>query len=297
MTSNQTPSPTSEKFWALALVGVTILWGWSFVAIHETLATLSASAFNAYRFLVGGGIMLIFLARRRQRIRFAALRDGTIAGLALFLAFTFQTLGIAYTTASNASFITGLAVVFTPVFAWALLKSQPRLQQILGALIAAVGLGFLTLNDFSIHLGDALVFCCAIFTALHVVILSRVSKHHDAESLAFIQVMVVALLSLVWSVSAGQISIPRTGQALWTIAIVGIGGTAVGYFVQTKAQVQSPPNRIALILVFEPVFGGMFGYLLGGDRLSTINLFGAVLIIVAMLVTEFRPRPRMTFNR
>jgi drug/metabolite transporter (DMT)-like permease len=66
-----------------------------------------------------------------------------------------------------------------------------------------------------------LVFCCAIFTALHVVILSRVSKHHDAESLAFIQVMVVALLSLVWSVSADQFSIPRTGQALWTIVIVG----------------------------------------------------------------------------
>jgi drug/metabolite transporter (DMT)-like permease len=276
----------TENSWATALVGVTVLWGWSFVAIHESLS------FNALRFLVGGIAMLVFLARKPRRIRFAELKDGTLAGLALFVAFTFQTTGIGYTTASNASFITGLAVVFTPLFALLLLRVQPNRQQAFGAAMAAVGLALLTLSAFSVHVGDLLVLGCAVFTALHIVVLSKVSKNHDAEVLAFVQVMVVGVLSLAWSVVTGGFSIPHTSQALTTIVVVGIGGTAIGYFVQTKAQVESSPSRIALILVLEPVFGGLFGYLLGGDRLSAVNLSGAVLIIVAMIVTEYRPRMR-----
>jgi drug/metabolite transporter (DMT)-like permease len=145
------------------------------------------------------------------------------------------------------------------------LKVQPNKQQALGAAMAAVGLALLTISDLSVHVGDVL---------------------------AFIQVVVVGMLSLVWSIATGEFSTPHTSQALTTIVVLGIGGTAVGYFVQTKAQVESPPSRIALILVLEPVFGGLFGYLLGGDRLSVINLSGAVLIIVAMVVTEFKPRMR-----
>ncbi|MGA9913946.1 MAG: DMT family transporter [Paraburkholderia sp.] len=282
----------TENSWATALVGVTVLWGWSFVAIHESLSSVSAIAFNALRFLVGGIAMLVFLARKPRRIRFAELKDGTLAGLALFAAFTFQTTGIGYTTASNASFITGLAVVFTPLFALLLLRVQPNRQQAFGAAMAAVGLALLTLSAFSVHVGDLLVLGCAVFTALHIVVLSKVSKNHDAEVLAFVQVMVVGVLSLAWSVVTGGFSIPHTSQALTTIVVVGIGGTAIGYFVQTKAQVESSPSRIALILVLEPVFGGLFGYLLGGDRLSAVNLSGAVLIIVAMIVTEYRPRMR-----
>jgi drug/metabolite transporter (DMT)-like permease len=172
------------------------------------------------------------------------------------------------------------------------LKVQPNKQQALGAAMAAVGLALLTISDLSVHIGDVLVLGCAVFTALHIVILSKVSKNHDAEVLAFIQVVVVGVLSLVWSIATGEFSTPHTSQALTTIVVLGIGGTAVGYFVQTKAQVESPPSRIALILVLEPVFRGLFGYLLGGDRLSVINLSGAVLIIVAMVVTEFKPRMR-----
>jgi drug/metabolite transporter (DMT)-like permease len=144
----------TENVWATALVGVTILWGWSFVSIHEPLSTLSATAFNAFRFLVGGFAMLIILARKPRRIRFNELRDGALAGMALFVAFTFQTTGIAYTTASNASFITGLAVVFTPLFALVLLKAQPNRQQAFGAVVAAVGLGFCRGKAVESYKGD-----------------------------------------------------------------------------------------------------------------------------------------------
>ncbi|KFG98100.1 membrane protein [Burkholderia paludis] len=282
----------SENTWACALVCVTVLWGWSFVAIHESLAAVSASAFNAYRFLIGAAAMFVVLMRRWRHVEWRAARRGILPGVVLFGAFAFQTAGIARTTASNASFITGLAVIFAPVFGFWMLRLRPNRQQMAGAAIAAVGLAMLTIQDLAIHVGDALVLGCAVFTALHIVVLSKRSKGADVELLAFVQVLVVGVLSLLWSLAFREFSVPAAAQPVWTAVIVGIGGTAIGYFVQTRAQVESAPGRIALILVLEPVFGGLFGYVLGGDRLSPVNFAGAALIVVAMIVTEYRPRLR-----
>jgi drug/metabolite transporter (DMT)-like permease len=278
-----------ERFWVYALMLVTVLWGWSFAAIHQALSTISASAFNACRFVLGALVLLIMLAlRKKLNIKVDTLQDGIIAGLALFLAFSFQTVGIAYTTASNSSFITGLAVVFTPFLAWILIKLKPSWPQILSAFIAAIGLGFLTMNELSLNRGDLLVLCCALFMALHIIILSKVSKNHDAEVLAFIQVTVVAALSLIWSTGMRQMSVPNNFQAISTLLIMGIAGTSLAYYVQTKAQVASTPSTIALILVLEPLFGGLFGYILGGDRLTMANMFGAGLMIIAMVIAEIK---------
>ncbi|MGY4824721.1 DMT family transporter [Stutzerimonas chloritidismutans] len=272
--------------WTLALIGITVLWGWSFVAIHAALNEISASAFNAYRFLSGALFLLPALIITRKRISLNEICCGVLAGVVLFFAFAFQTSGIKWTTASNASFITGLAIVFTPLFAYSILKITPHRNQMLGAIVATVGLAFLTLREMSIQLGDALVLACAIFTALHIVVLSKFSIRMDATVLAFIQVLVVGLLSIVWSAWVGQLSLPSSGTAVWTILVIGSLGTALAYFVQTKAQAESPPSRVALILVLEPVFGGFFGYLIGGDRLGAINVFGACLIILGMVITE-----------
>jgi drug/metabolite transporter (DMT)-like permease len=277
-----------ENVWVLALIAVTVLWGWSYSAIHQALQELSASVFNAYRFIIGAMALLPFVAKKLGYSTRLDWFAGGLAGVVLFLAFSFQTAGIAYTTASNAAFITSLAVVFTPFLAKVLLKENPKRQQIVGASLAAFGLALLTINDFSVHIGDALILACAVFTALHIIVLAKVSKNHDVALLAFIQVFVVALLSLLWALFSGQLSLPHASHTYSTIVIMGVAGTAIAYFVQTKAQVQTSPNKIALIIVLEPVFGGLFGYWLAGDRLTAMNMFGAALIIVAMVVTEMK---------
>lgn len=281
-------SSKNENVWVLALIAVTVLWGWSYTVIHQALVELSASTFNAYRFIVGAIVMLPFVTKKLIHSTRLDWHVGSFAGLVLFLAFTFQTSGIAYTTASNAAFITGLAVIFTPFLAKIFLKENPKRQQIIGAVLAAIGLAMLTINNFSVHAGDTLILVCAVFTALHIIVLAKVSKNHDVVLLAFIQVLVVALLSLLWALVSGQVTLPRIPQSYSTIVIMGIVGTAIAYFVQTKAQVQTAPNKIALIIVLEPVFGGLFGYLLAGDRLTTVNMFGALVIIIAMVITELK---------
>lgn len=278
---------TPASRWSLALVGITVLWGWSFVAIHFALIEISAASFNAYRFLTGAVIILAFAPGKIFKISKLDIGYGSVAGVALFFAFAFQTSGLRWTTASNASFITGLAIVFTPIFSYFLLGFRPSKKQGAGAAIATTGLALLTLKGIAIHIGDLLILACSVFTALHIVVLSKYSKQIDSISLAFVQITVVGALSFIWSCFEGGIDLPKTSSVVWTISIMGGAGTALAYFIQTKAQVEASPSRIALILVLEPVFGGFFGYLLGGDRLGTINIVGACLIILGMVVTEY----------
>ena len=270
------------------MILVTALWGWSFVAIHNALNDLSDSAFNAYRFLVAALVMLLVVVVRRSAISRIDLVHGGMAGVALYLAFLFQTKGLKFTSASNAAFITGLAVIFTPLISFLCFGTKPERRQVFGIFLATAGLALLTLKGLSVQVGDLLVLVCAASFALHIILLSRASKVSNALNIALIQVSVVGFLSLAQSIAFQELTLPAGEAAIGTILVVGIFGTAVGFYVQTKAQVASSPNRIALIIVLEPVFGGLFGYFLAGDRLTTYNWIGAALIVAGMLITEIR---------
>lgn len=288
MTEITTLPQPHRRLWEAALILITALWGWSFVAIHDALADLSDSAFNAYRFLVAAVIMLPMIIARRSVISRIDIIQGGMAGAALYLAVLFQTKGLKFTSASNAAFITGLAVIFTPLILFAWFKLKPGKQQVFGTFLATTGLALLTLKGLSIQKGDVFVLMCAASFALHIVLLSRASKIANIFNIAFIQISVVGLLSLMQSIAFQELSIPNGAATINAILVVGILGTALGFYVQTQAQVASSPNRIALIIVLEPVFGGFFGYILAGDRLTILNWIGAALIVAGMLVAETR---------
>ena len=249
---------------------------------------MSDSAFNACRFLVAAVAMLLVATARRRCISKIDLVQGSMTGMALYLAFLFQTKGLKFTSASNAAFITGLAVIFTPLLLFFWRHVKPERRQVVGIFLATIGLALLTLKGLSVRWGDLLVLMCAASFALHIILLSCASKMADAFNIALIQISVVGLLSLAQSVMLGEWAIPPAGAAVNAILVIGVLGTALGFYVQTKAQVASSPNRIALIIVLEPVFGGLFGYFLAGDRLTLQNWIGAALIVAGMLVTEIR---------
>ncbi len=282
----QLDNSKNRKLWEIALIGITALWGWSFVAIHDALNSVSASAFNFYRFFCAALILGVVFVFKKRKITRHDIMGGMVAGVVLYFAFLCQTSGLKLTTASNASFITGLAVVFTPLILFVCFSLKIERKQFLGAALATIGLAFLTLKDVGVHIGDVLVLLCAICFAFHIVILSRVSKTSDTVNITLIQVLVVGLLSLIQSVVLGEMSMPQGSDTIIAILVIGVFGTAIGFFVQTKAQIASSPNRIALIIVLEPVFGGFFGYILADDHLTIMNWLGAFLILLGMLITE-----------
>lgn len=280
--------------WSIALIGVTAIWGWSFVAKHEVLTTISASTFNALTFLLAAILLFPFAIAALPALRRKDWLGGLGAGLVLFIAFSLQTTGVAHTTPSNAGFITGLCTVFTPLILYFTGHGRPSSRQVLGTAIAMVGLGFLSLEDFSVHYGDLLVLGCALGFAVHIVVLSTLESSAPSQVFAFLQLATVGVLSLAWSLMAGEFSIPSSNNLLINIVAIALLGTALAYYIQTRAQATVSPHKVALILICEPVFSGIFGYLLAGDRFTQAKALGALLILAGLLLSEWRTRSAVT---
>ncbi len=173
----------------LLLLGVALVWGTTFVLIKNALGGVTPFLFNGLRFLVAF-FFLYALYRPGKKILNAKLMGvGILIGFFLFLGYACQTVGLQYTSASNSAFITGLQVVIVPFLCIFYKKHFPALTVIMGALCATVGLGFLTLTDgLSIQRGDFLTFLCALFFALHVVLVSRFATRYDSNLLTIIQI-------------------------------------------------------------------------------------------------------------
>ncbi len=282
---------TRTNVWEWALVGVTAVWGWTFVVVHDAIAMFPVSAFIAYRFVAAAVVMAMALLPALRATTRRELVGGAAAGGMLFTGYALQTLGLGATTPSNAGFITGLAVVFTPLLAFVLFRARPLRQQVLGAMMAAAGLGLLTMRGLEVHRGDVLVLGCAVAFALHILVLSRVSPGAHPGRLTVIQLATVGILGSIWAFGAHELVQPRGAQVWLALGVTAVVASSMAFFIQTKAQATTAPNRIALILTLEPVFGGLFGYWLAGDRLTPLNVVGAVLILLATVVTEMRRTP------
>jgi drug/metabolite transporter (DMT)-like permease len=272
--------------YTLLLVGVTVVWGWTFVVVRDAIAAYSVLGFLALRFALAGAALapvLIFKMSRRT------LFVGAGLGLALAAGYLFQTLGLLYTTPTNSGLITGLFVVFAPLTARIFFDvSIPRVV-IVAILLSLTGMALLAGQSPSgVRIGDALTVVCAAALGAHIALLSRYASEHDAGALAFAQMLSMAVLfSAMWPVFE-PVSPPPAG--VWpAIAVTGLVASAGAFYVQTTVQQRIPAARAAIILTMEPVFAALFGYWLAGDRLSPIQLSGAALILSALFVGEVLP--------
>ena len=96
------------------------------------------------------------------------------------------------------------------------------------------------------------------------------------------------LFSVMWVVAPGPINAPPA-EVWFAIVLTGVVASAGAFYVQTTVQQRIPAARAAIILTMEPVFAAMFGFWLAGDRLSPIQLVGAVFILSALFVGEVVP--------
>ena len=274
-------------FYTILLVGVTAVWGWTFVVVQDAILAYSVLGFLALRFILASVALAPVLAPRMTR---RTLFVGLGIGLTLALGYLFQTWGLLYTTPTNSGLITGLFVVFAPLTAWVFFKVRiPPL--IVGAILLSLfGMVLLTGQSASLgRLGDALTVVCAAGLGAHIALLSRYAPEHDAGALALAQMLSMAgLFSVMWVVAPGPITAPPVG--VWfAIVLTGLVASAGAFYVQTTVQQRIPAARAAIILTMEPVFAALFGFWLAGDRLSPIQLAGAALILSALFVGEVIP--------
>ncbi|MCW2585723.1 MAG: Threonine/homoserine efflux transporter RhtA [Frankiales bacterium] len=273
----------------LALVGVTAIWGSTFVVVKDAVEKMPVTDFLTWRFALAAAAMLLLRPRSVAALGGAGRRAGFLVGLALGAGYLLQTLGLQHTSAAVSGFITGMFVVLTPLGAAVLLRRPPGRAAWLAVGLATVGLGLLSLHGFAVGAGELLTLGCAAAFALHIVGLGQWAKSYDAFGLAVVQLLTTALLCGLVAVPGG-LAVPPDASVWGALALTALAATALAFVVQTWAQAHLAPTRAAVVMTMEPVFGGVFAVLLAGEVLGLRTLLGAALVLAAMVLTEVGPR-------
>ncbi|MBN1458182.1 MAG: DMT family transporter [Armatimonadetes bacterium] len=277
----------------LALLAVAAVWGLTFTAVQRALDDAGPFSFLTVRFFLAAVALGIVFPRRVFRCSLRLLLVGVLLGVWLTVGYSFQTVGLLYTTASRSAFITGLCVVLVPVLSMAVSRVRPGAGSVLAVALGAGGLFLLTSPGAGgINLGDLLTLGCAVGFALHIVTAERTAPAHDAVPLAFWQILTTAILS---AVLLGMSEVPRLPLTPWTLSallITGVLATAVAFAVQMWAQRRTSANHVAIIFTAEPVFAAVFAWAIQGEVLGLSGLLGGGLIIAGILAAQLTTRPR-----
>jgi drug/metabolite transporter (DMT)-like permease len=192
-----------------------------------------------------------------------------------------------YTSAAISGFITGMFVVLTPVMSWILLRRKTNRNTWMVVALATVGLALLSLNGWSVGIGELLTLGCAVFFAIHIVGLGEWSSQYEPYAFSLLQIGTVAVISLIAATSEG-IAVPPDPGVWKVVGIAGVLATAVAFFVQTWAQSLVSATRAAVVMTMEPVFAGLFAVVIGGNRLTLRTLAGAACILAAMFIINLK---------
>jgi drug/metabolite transporter (DMT)-like permease len=270
-----------------ALVGVTAVWGWSFLIVKQAISRMPVMDFLAVRFVVASLVMVVLRPACLKNITFRELWRGILLGTALGLAYITQTFGLRTTPAAVSGFITGMAVVFTPVVAWLLLRDRIGLKTWFAVALATIGLALLSLHGWSFGGGELLTMGCALFLGFHITGLGKWSAQHDPYELALVQIGAVAVISLL-AASQGGITLPPDLKIWGIVGVTAFLATSVAFLVQTWTQSLISPTHAAVVMTMEPVFAGVFAVALGGEQLTTRIIGGAACVLAAMFIIQVK---------
>ena len=253
--------------------------------------------FNGVRFALGSIVLVPLILRNRNHRNLnekASTRDdrnvvifgGALLGITLFAAASLQQVGLVYTTAGNAGFITGLYVVIVPILGlfW---RQRPDGGTWIGAFLAAIGLYLLSITDkFTISFGDLLVLFGAFLWAGHVLIIGWLSPKIDSLKLACTQFTACSVLSLLTALLVETIAIQSIFQAAIPILYGGVLSVGVAYTLQVVAQKQAHPAHAAILLSLEAVFAAFGGWLILDETMTFRGIIGCALMLAGMLFTQ-----------
>lgn len=276
-----------NKLGIAGLLAVTIIWGGGFVASDIALAGLTPFQIMAIRFLIATIVMAVLAGKEIKTIRKEEWKCGAILGFFLFGGFALQIIGLQYTTPSKNAFLTATNVVFVPFIAMVLYKRKVKAQSLVGAAMAIIGAGVLSLQaDFSMGIGDALTLVCAVCFAFQIFLTGEFVGRIRPMVLNFIQMAMASVCSLVGYLFSGELAFHADKNSIWAVLYLGLISTCLTYFLQTLSQRYVEETKAAIILSMEAVFGTVFSVILLHEQVTAKMLIGSALILGAVLVSE-----------
>ncbi len=285
---NSAANTASRKFqlWADAgLLYAALIWGTTFVIVKSALTGVDAVTMVGYRFLIAGSLLLVYLLIKKRPV-LPNFRQGLFLSLILWTLYVTQTAGLNYTTASNSGFITGLFVLWVPVFLVTLFRRRPTVMEVLASIISLVGLWVLTGGLKEVNVGDLLTIVASMAYALHLLLSDKYMKAEiDPVSISCQQFLLVGIGSVIFSAISGRSFEVTTSGAWWAIIFLAIFPTLTAFVIQMFAQRHTSPLRVSLIFALEPVFAAATAWTIGGELFTTHGAIGGGCIVLGLALS------------
>ena len=267
----------------------TIFFGMTYVLTKICLNYSTEFHIISFRFLIAFIVSLIFLQKKIFPIKIKEFIYSLILSIILFLVFITMTIGVKYTTATNASFLISLSVIFIPFFSWIFNKEKPKKSIFIVLIIVLIGIMLLTLDkNLELHIGDILCLICSLLFSFHIIITERFVKNNNPVTLGVLQFGGVAILSFLVQYPIEKFSLPKNENFWISLLILSVFCTALAYIIQTVSQKKLSSTLVGFILSLEPIFSGIFGYFILNEYLSFQQYVGAFLLLISVIYVSVK---------
>ena len=264
---------------------VALFWGSTYFLTKMGVELLEPFNFTALRFGTAFIVTALFFYKRILQADKVTLKYSLILGILAFISVLSMTIGVKYTTASNAGFLISLSVVMIPIISVIFLKKKIKFRLLISVILATIGIVLLTLNDqLTINKGDLLCIICALGFALQVLVMEKIPKNADSIAIGALQMGIVAILNSLISFTTESFKFPSSIEVWVVIVILGIFCTAICYIMQIYALKDTSAIQAGIILSLEPVFSAFFAFIFLGEILSAKGYAGAVLLFISVIL-------------
>jgi drug/metabolite transporter (DMT)-like permease len=277
-----------KQFLLILLIIGTAFWGISYSVTKMAIGDYSPDTFLFYRFLLAVIVLTIIFWKYVRKTNLEAVKTGAILAFPMFLGIQLQTVGLKYSDASQCSFIAGLTVIIIPLMKLAVYKTNASLKIWIAALTALAGLFIIAIQDkFTINIGDLFTIAGAFAFAVYLI---TVEKHSVLKNLLYSIVPMFAfcaLFTFCLAITDSQaVWFPKNDTFWLGVVYCALFSTAYMYTVSNISQRYLSAERVAVIYLFEPVFGAIGAFFILGENLSWRLLLGGTLIFTATIISE-----------
>ena len=272
---------------SIVLAVVALVWGTTYAVIKDTLSVVQPFSLMMFRFGFSAFILSLMYLKKFKAIKSVDLKRGIIIGIFMFLAFYFLIVSIRFTTASKFSFIVGAYVLIVPFLSWIINKTKLDRYAIVGAILATIGLAFLTMEKGAVfNLWDLVAGCCSFFFAAHMIAIEKYSGDSDPILLTIIQFITTAVLFIILTGIKEGYDFTVLPEIKWTLGYLVIISTIIPFAIQNIVQRYISSTSTALILTLQSAFGSIFAVYYLDERMTKQMIIGCLLIFIAIVFQE-----------
>ena len=291
-----------KAFGIITLLITSIIWGLAFVFQRSGMDHIEPITFNATRMSAGALFVVVvcilrdFITKKatnkesienKKSITQNTVIGGVGCGLFLTAASIVQQIGLVYTTAGKAGFITAMYMLFVPVANLIFFKKKGNAKVWIAVIIGILGMYLLCVKEkLVLEKGDAYVFLCALLFAGHILWCDKFAPKSDAVKMSAIQFFVAGSISWVMAFVTESPSIEKIVSAAVPILYCGIVSGGIGYTLQIVGQQYIDPAAASIIMSLESVFAVFAGVLLLNETMALQEIIGCVIMFAAIILVQ-----------